>query len=196
MSLSRAAAIAGIGETEYVRRSSRTADELQFAASLSAIDDAGLDPGDIDGVIPVGITGAPAEEYVTNLGLRDLRFSALIPHGGASGIGALQCAAAAVAAGIATAVLVPAGRNVSSGARRRSHSPDAAVQTGYRVRATRSAFAPAQLYAPMARQYVQRYSVTSEQFGEIAVACRQHAILNGNAIMTKPITQADHQARG
>lgn len=193
MSLSRAAAIAGIGETEYVRRSSRTADELQFAASLSAIDDAGLDPGDIDGVIPVGITGAPAEEYVTNLGLRDLRFSALIPHGGASGIGALQCAAAAVAAGIATAVLVPAGRNVSSGAGARIHQmPQFRLVTEFERPA--GAFAPAQLYAPMARQYMQRYGVTSEQFGEIAVACRQHAILNGNAIMTKPITQADHQS--
>ena len=55
------------------------------------------------------------------------------------------------------------------------------------------AIAPAQLYAPMARQHMQRYGTTSEQFGEIAVVCREHAILNGNAVMTKPITLEDHQ---
>jgi acetyl-CoA acetyltransferase len=115
MSLNGAAAVAGIGETAYERRSAQSAEELQFASALAAIGDAGLVPADIDGVIPIGITGAPAEEFVTNLGLPDLRFSALIPHGGASGIGALQCAAAVIAAGICRTVLVAAGRNVSSG---------------------------------------------------------------------------------
>ncbi len=194
MSLKGAAAIVGIGETAYTRRSLRTAEELQFEASLAAIADAGLTPFDIDGVIPVGITGVPAEEYVTNFGLRDLRFSALIPHGGASGVGALQCAAAAIAAGICTTVLVPFGRNVSSGARagvRIHQMPQFRLVTEFERPA--GAIAPAQLYAPMARQHMQRYGTTSEQFGEIAVVCREHAILNGNAVMTKPITLADHQ---
>jgi acetyl-CoA acetyltransferase len=194
MSLNGAAAIAGIGETTYQRRSSRPADELQFEASLAAIEDAGLSPANIDGVIPVGITGAPAEEYVTNLGLTDLRFSALIPHGGASGIGALQCAAAAIAAGICTTVLVPAGRNVTSGARadvRIHQMPQFRLVTEFERPV--GACAPAQLYAPMARQYMLRYGVTSEQFGEVAVTCREHAALNGNAIMTKPMSLADHQ---
>ncbi len=195
MTLNGAAAIVGIGETAYTRRSPRTALELQFEASLAAIADAGLTPRDIDGVIPVGITGAPAEEYITNFGLTDLRFSAVIPHGGASGIGALQAAAAAVATGIATTVLVPSGRNVSSGARAgvRIHQMP---QFHYVTEFERplGATAPAQLYAPMARRHMQTYGTTSEQFGEIAVACREHAILHGNAVMTTPITLADHQA--
>jgi acetyl-CoA acetyltransferase len=194
MSLKGAAAIVGIGETPYTRRSLRTAEELQFEASLAAIADAGLTPPDIDGVIPVGITGVPAEDYVTNFGIRDLRFSALIPHGGASGVGALQCAAAAIAAGICTTVLVPFGRNVSSGARagvRIHQMPQFRLVTEFERPA--GAIAPAQLYGPMARQHMQRYGTTSEQFGEIAVVCREHAILNGNAVMTKPITLADHQ---
>src|SRR2546423_11298757 len=89
MSLSGRGAIVGIGETAYTRASPRTALELQFEASLRAIDDAGLSPKDIDGVIPIGITGAPAEEYVTNFGIKDLRFSALVPHGGASRLWAI-----------------------------------------------------------------------------------------------------------
>jgi len=56
------------------------------------------------------------------------------------------------------------------------------------------AIAPAQLYAPMARRHMEQYGTTSEQLGEIAVSTRNNAILNGNAMMTKPMTIEDHQA--
>jgi acetyl-CoA acetyltransferase len=56
------------------------------------------------------------------------------------------------------------------------------------------AIAPAQLYAPMARRHMELYGTTSRQLGEIAVSTRAHALLNGNAVMTKPMTLEDHQA--
>jgi len=79
--------------------------------------DAGLDPKQIDGIIPIGITGAPAEAFVTNFGIPDLRFSGLAPMGGASPVAAVQMATSVIMAGICNHVLIPAGRNVSSGAR-------------------------------------------------------------------------------
>jgi acetyl-CoA acetyltransferase len=54
------------------------------------------------------------------------------------------------------------------------------------------AIAPAQLYAPMARRHMELYGTTVKQFGEVAVACREHALLNGNAVMKKPMTLEDH----
>lgn len=94
MTLKDKAAVTGVGETAYVRGTPKSSIALQFEASLKAVADAGLKPQDIDGIISMGISGAPAEEFINNFGLRDLRFSALIPHGGASGIAALQTAAA------------------------------------------------------------------------------------------------------
>ncbi len=88
MSLRGRTAITGIGETAYVRGAGKSAFQLQVEASLHAIEDAGLTPKQIDGIIPIGITGAPAEEFVTNFGIPDLRFSALTPLGGASGVAA------------------------------------------------------------------------------------------------------------
>src|SRR5437870_5738188 len=38
------------------------------------------------------------------------------------------------------------------------------------------------------------YGTTSRQFAEIAVTSRRHAILNGNAMMKKPLTIEEHQA--
>ena len=189
------AAVTGIGETAYVRSSPLSAFELQVEASLAAIRDAGLDPKEIDGIIPIGITGAPAEAFVTNFGIPDLRFSALTPLGGASGIAAVQCAAAAIAAGLCNHVLIPSGRNVSSGARagvRIHQMPQFHLVTEFEL--PQGAVAPAQLYAPMARRHMELYGTTSRQFGEIAVTMREHAILHGNAVMRNPITLEDHQA--
>lgn len=195
MTLHGAVSIVGVGETEYTRRSARSSLELQLAASLDAIEDAGLTPKDIDGVIPIGITGATSEEYVANFGIADLRFSAVIPHGGASAIGALQCAAAAIATGVCTTVLIPSGRNVSSGARagvRIHQMPQFRYVTEFERPV--GAIAPVQLYAPMARRHMELYGTSSEHLGEIAVSTRRHAGLHGNAVMTAPITLEDHQA--
>ncbi len=194
MSLRGKGAITGIGETAYERASPFSAFELQIQASLAAIRDAGLDPKDIDGIIPIGITGAPAELFVMNFGIPDLRFSALAPLGGASGIAAVQCAIAAISAGLCNHVLIPAGRNVSSGARagvRIHQMPQFHLVTEYEL--PQGAIAPAQLYAPMARRHMELYGTTSRQFAEIAVGIREHALLNENAVMKKPITIADHQ---
>ncbi len=195
MSLRGRGAITGIGETRYSKRSPHTAFELQIQASLAAIADAGLDPKEIDGIIPIGITGAPAEAFVTNFGIPDLRFSALSPMGGASGIGAVQIAIAAIEAGLCKHVLIPAGRNVSSGAKagvRIHQMPQFHLVTEYEL--PQGAIAPAQLYAPMARRHMELYGTTSLQFAEVAVTMRAHALLNDNAVMTKPITIEDHQA--
>ncbi|MGE0313473.1 MAG: thiolase family protein [Lautropia sp.] len=194
MTLKDKGAITGIGETTYQRSSPKSAFELQIEASLSAIDDAGLTPKDIDGIIPIGLTGAPAEQFVTNFGIPDLRFSAVTPMGGASGIAAIQTAIAAIAAGICKHVLIPSGRNVSSGARagvRIHQMPQFHLITEYEY--PLGAIAPAQLYAPMARRHMELFGTTSRQLAEVAVTVREHALLNDNALMKKPMSIEDHQ---
>ena len=54
---------------------------LQLEASLSAIDDAGLTPKDIDGIIVYSPGTTVAEDFITNFGIADLRFSASTPMG-------------------------------------------------------------------------------------------------------------------
>ena len=198
MSLRDKSCVTGVGETAYVRGSTQTAFELQIESSLKAIADAGLTPKDIDGVIPIGIVGGTADDFIDNFGIPDLRFSALIPHGGASPVMALQCAAAAVAGGACNHVLITFGRNVSRNvgtasnkAGSRIHSmPQFHYVTEFEY--PMGAIAPAQLYAPMARRHMALYGTTVAQFGEVAVAMREHALRNDNAVMKKPITLEDH----
>ncbi|MBN9563317.1 MAG: thiolase family protein [Alphaproteobacteria bacterium] len=193
MSLREAAAISGVGETAYTRGSGKSVLAMQLEAALKAIQDAGLSPKDIDGIVPYG-AGVVAEDFITNFGIADLRFSAVTPMGGASCVAAIQCAAAAISAGICNHVLLVIGRNGFSGNRigaRVAQMPQ--FRTIAEFEMPLGAIAPAQLYAPMARRHMELYGTKSEQWAEIAVSTRHNAILNGNATMTKPITVEDHQ---
>ena len=193
-SLREAGAITGVGETKYLRGTDRTALSFQLEASLNAIRDAGLKPSDIDGLIPYG-HGAVAEDFITNFGIKDLRFSATTPMGGASSVAAIQCALAVIQAGICKHVLISLGRTGYSGGRigtRVQQMPQFKVIGEFEM--PLGAIAPAQLYAPMARRHMELYGTTSRQLAEIAVTTRYHASLQTNATMKNPITIEDHQS--
>ena len=194
MSLRETGAITGVGETKYMRGTDRTPLSLQLEASLNAIRDAGLKPTDIDGLIPYG-HGAVAEDFITNFGIEDLRFSATTPMGGASAVASIQCALAVIDAGICKHVLISLGRTGYSGGRigtRVQQMPQ--FRTIGEFEMPSGAIAPSQLYAVMARRHMEQYGTKSSQLAEIAVTTRYHASLNPNATMKNPITIEDHQA--
>ena len=194
MSLHEAGAITGVGATRYMRGTDRTAVSLQLEASLNAIADAGLKPTDIDGLIPYG-AGAVAEDFITNFGIPDLRFSATTPMGGASPVASIQCALAVIKAGLCKHVLLSLGRTGYSGGRigtRVRQMPQ--FRTIGEFEMPSGAIAPPQLYAVMARRHFEMYGTTSRQLAEIAVSTRRHAIRNPAATMHRPMTIEDHQA--
>lgn len=193
-SLNGKAAVTGIGETAYARGSDKSSLALMLEASLRAIADAGLTPKDIDGIVPYAL-GPVAEDIMTNLGMTDIRFSAQTPMGGASCVAAIQCATVAIAAGLCNHVLLAIGRRGYSDARvatRLGEMPQ--FRTVGEFENPIGAIAPAQLYAPMARRHMETYGTTTEQFAEVAIAMREHAMLNDNAIMQKPLSLEDHHA--
>jgi acetyl-CoA acetyltransferase len=190
--------IAGIGETEYSRggpNSERTLLSLQLEAATKAIADAGLSNKDIDAILPSQY-GRPAEELAANLGIEDLRYAATVYMGGASPVACLQTAAMAVAAGIATNVLIVTGFNFYSSRRVQalsgvSAAPMAWIANDYYV--PYGVVAPAQWYSLIARRHMHEFGTTPEQLGAVAVAMRKHAQLNANALMReRPMTIDDY----
>jgi acetyl-CoA acetyltransferase len=194
-SLADKAIVSGVGETVFARETNRSQLALTLEASLAAIADAGLDPRDIDGVIPYGAGGIIAEDFITNFGLPDLRYSATTPMGGASPVAALQSAAMAVATGIARHVLIALGRGSIAGGRitkRLAEMPQMRIVSEFEMPLGTNA--PAQFYAHMARRHMTLYGTTREQMAEVAMTCRRHAQLNDRAMMRKPMTRDDYFA--
>ena len=72
-SLKDKACIVGVGESAFTRGSGKTELQLMLEASAKALEDAGLKPHDIDGIVGPPL-GASAEHFAANLGIEDLRY--------------------------------------------------------------------------------------------------------------------------
>jgi acetyl-CoA acetyltransferase len=201
-SFSGQVAISGIAETEYGRPSERLPVEMMLDAATEAIADAGLTAADIDGIVPPpGYT--TVEELAANLGVPDVRYSSTAHMGGASSCAGILHAAAAVAAGVADAVLVVVGWNGYSafrhrpGARvpRRGIDSAAVADTLVDFYLPYGARAAAQFYGWIATRHQQLYGTLPTDTGEIALTCREHAQHNEKAVMRgRALTMDDYLA--
>ncbi|MEB8339588.1 lipid-transfer protein [Streptomyces endophyticus] len=198
--LSGAAAIAGIGATEFSKNSGRSELQLACEAVLAALTDAGLAPSDVDGLVTFTAETNSEIHLARNLGMGELTFFSRIGYGGGAGCATVQQAAMAVATGAAEVVVCYRAFNERSGERYGLGQADRAMDTT----ADRAAYAwmtpfglstPAQWVAMFARRYLHEYGATSEDFGRVAVVDRAHAANNPAAwFHGRPITLADHQA--
>ncbi|GAA0941688.1 lipid-transfer protein [Actinocorallia libanotica] len=195
-----AAAIAGIGATEFSKESGRSELQLACEAVLAAIVDAGLEPSDVDGMVTFTADTSSEIHIARNLGIGELKFFSRIGHGGGAACATVQQAAMAVATGVADVVVCYRAFNERSGERYGLGQAERPMD----VSADRAAYSwmtpfglstPAQWVAMFARRYMHEYGATSADFGRVAVVDRKHAATNPKAwFHGRPITLEEHQA--
>ena len=195
------AAVAGLGMTDMGRVYGQSAMDFAVEAVARALDDSGLDKNDIDGLLISGglcsylnMPDAVSMHLQKALGLQDLKLVNEVNAYGATAASMLQYAALTCAAGQTDAVVcvfadAPLQENPTAGY-------GTAINVGTGIESLNGASGilnAATQFAMAARQHMERYGTTSEQFGEIAVATRAWAALNPLAQKREPITIADHQ---
>ena len=195
-----AAAIVGIGATEFSKRSGRSELALAAEATLAALDDAGLSVSDVDGMSTFTMETNPENMLARTLGIEELSFFSRVGFGGGGGCASVMHAALAVASGAAEVVVVYRAFNERSGRRfGQGPPPDkVAVTTENEYRSwvnPHGLLTPAQQTAMVAQRYLHEYGASSEDFGRVSVLARKHAANNPQAwFHGQPITLADHQA--
>jgi len=193
-------AIAGIGATEFSKRSGRSELRLACEAVMGALDDAGLAPSEVDGMSTFMMDNNPEIEVARAIGAGPLRFFSRVHYGGGAACAVVMQAALAVAAGAADVVVCYRAMNERSQQRFGiGITPTARVATTETAHfgwyAPFGLLTPASWVAMQAQRYLHDHGATTEDFGRVSVACRRHAATNPRAwFHGKPITLADHQA--
>jgi acetyl-CoA acetyltransferase len=197
------AAIAGIGQTEFSKNSGRSEQQLAAEASKAALDDAGIDPADVDGMITFTLDPSDEIGLCRCLGVKDLAYTTRIPGGGAASVATVYQAMAAVTSGIAQVVLIWRAMNERSAYRfGQPLVPPSGGVVNVAGQGTGSllwcmpfgAQTPASWEALASQHYMETFGVTNQDLGHVSVAQRKHAATNPLAwFYRKPITLEEHQ---
>lgn len=205
-------AIVGIGQTRFERSSGRTAWDLALEATLAALDDAGIDAREVDGLIRYALP----TEYVSipmmqrSLGVRELRYYAEAPLGGEATSAVVNQAVAAIASGQASVVLAWRALNQSSGVRFGRADQRLPLQPGAdEVQVPEDGenrsltwpygqMSPAHIFGLWARRYMYENGLNdadiARALGTIAVQQRQYANNNPGAVFyDRPLTWQDYE---
>lgn len=188
--LRRSAAIAGLGFTPYYRRGQshpQTLDELVGKAILAAVEDAGLSIRDVDGFAYFA-GGFDTPMLMEMLGIPEVRFTASLTGTGGGSAGAVGLAATAVHAGMAKTVVCVGGNQ--QGAQRFG-----AITSSYPLTPENAFFGtsglvgPGHMFALLARRHMHLYGTTRDNFADVAMTIRNHALANPDAVMRTPLTR-------
>ncbi len=184
-------AIVGVGATAQGELPGKSADTIATMAVIAALEDAGIDKAEVDGLItckPPGAapgTAGTDESMSAHLGINP-RFSSTLEYG-ACGF-SLHFASSIISAGLANTVLLTFGTNARS------------ARTNYAVNVASAeeltapyGFVHVAGPAAMAfRRHQALYGTTEEQLGWVSVSQREWAGLNARAVFRKPLTIDDY----
>ena len=189
-------AIVGIGD--IVPKKGETISDywgLAVDVSLKALDDAGLNPKDIDGVVfsrsgyPIAYPTFPTN-FCQQMGIAPA-FMEATPHGGQQMGSMIWRAAVAIMSGMASRVLIVATDNRESRLTRggvvnriASQNTDTEFEYPY------GPLFPSAM-ALLAQRHMHEFGTTPEQLARVAVGNRKWARMHTNAMMRDPLTVKD-----
>ncbi|MEM9255348.1 MAG: lipid-transfer protein [Pseudomonadota bacterium] len=196
--LKDATALVGVGQTEFGKKLQPSELELACTAILNALDDAGIDRSEVDGLASYTQEANSEVEVARNLGLGDITWFGQVGYGGGAGPGVLGNLALAVAAGQCRVGVAWRSRKRASGAVRRPWSQQgSSLMENVAVNYTRpfGVIRPVDEIALLARRYMHEYGATRDHLANVAIAQRKYANNNPDAMMhDKPMTREDYMA--
>jgi acetyl-CoA acetyltransferase len=179
--------------TALSHRSGRTVLSQAVEAARRALDDCGLRPGDIDGVVSFSLfnDSVACQALSMGLGLPELAYALDLNLGGQAPCYAVMHAAMAVRCGLARAVLVYRALNGRSGTRVGS-TRFAAPTSQYRYPVGLTAYP--QYIALWIRRFLVETGGTDEDLAAVVSAQRDYAAKNDRAVRRDPLDLEGYRA--
>ena len=187
MSLRGGVAIVGVAESDLGEVGGGfTPLDMIGQATSRALDDAGLEKEDVDGLFSASAYyHMPTLSVGEYLGIRP-RYSDATSMGGSSFVSHLFHAAAAIDAGLCEVALITYGSTQRSGGGRLVSGSEAdPYEAPFNPRY------PVSMYALAASRHMYEYGTTREQLAEVAVSAREWARLNPKAFERDDLTVQD-----
>lgn len=186
----RQACVVGIHALPFAKDIGMTERRAGALAILGALDDAGLDVEDVDGMFRYVQERTSEMEMARVLGIGSLRAFGAVDYGGGAGPPAVAQASMAVESGLADVVVVWRARNRGSGGRPWAAMLQADGQDQFErpYHMTR----PVDALAMHTRRWIHEFGWTPEVLGRVAVTQREHAVRNPSAMMRTPLSMDDY----
>ena len=180
--LKDATAIVGIGETAFAKKLEGSEKKLGAQAILAALDDAGIEPSEVDGLASYTMEATDEVEIAKNIGAGDVTFFSQVGYGGGAGPGCVGHLAMAIATGQCTVGVAWRSRKRGSGTRPWAN---VAQQLSTPASWTRpwGLLRPVDEIAMLTRRYMHEYGATRDHLANVALAVRKMANRNPKAIM-------------
>jgi acetyl-CoA acetyltransferase len=178
------AVIVGIGNTKFSKDSGVSELSLAVQAIKIALDDAGLQPSDVDGMATFTMDTNDEIEVARALGCGELTFWGRSHYGGGAATGTLHQAVMAIATGMAETVVCfralngRSGHRFSSGVSGDITTADA-IHWGWYM--PYGLLTPASWVAMFTQRWMHNTGVTKDALFEVAHATREYAVNNPNA---------------
>jgi acetyl-CoA acetyltransferase len=190
------AAIVGIGQTAYTKNSGTSELALAVEAVSKAIDDAGLDPAQIDGYTSFTLDTNDEVDIARAVGSGDATFFSRIGYGGGAAIGVVHQAVMALATGQAKYVVCFRALNGRSG-QRYSQGVSGDIVTSDLIHWSWympwGLMTPASWVAMFTQRYMHDTGCKAEDLAEVAIATRNHAVNNPAAFFhQRPLSLDDY----
>lgn len=185
--------IVGVGETEYTRGSRRSTRAMGAEAVRKAINDAGLQMSDVDGMLSYQQNdSANSLEIAQDLGIR-LDFFMDCSGGGSTTEALIGMACGVIAAGMCNTVAIFRSMNGYSDTRM-GGAPSSQRSATNAVVGTQLTMMPYGLVSPAQKfqfafaRHMHEYGTTNEQLANVKVVHSQHASNNPKAYYKKRVT--------
>jgi len=195
MSIKGKCAIIGYGETEFAKSkdsAGRSNYTEQCNAAILAIEDAGLNKSDIDGLIsicPLDQKSSWTMDLVEYLQLYP-KFLDNLYFGGASGNAGILYAAAAINSGLCSNVLLVGG-SVMDAKQAYEHGLENSVDFERDFDTIYGPMIDNSAYALIKQRYKYEFNATEEQFARVVINARYHASRFPNALLKNLVTVED-----